>query len=1103
MNIRYKFLFTALLFSTVSLFAAQTATSQDKTMFQGFYWDSTPGGVWYDTLATRANGLADIGIDGIWFPPPSKADGQLNVGYTPYDYYDLGEFDSQSGDVTSGTGAFTATRYGTRAGLEAAMQAFQSRGVEVYADIVLNHRSGGMIEKNPYSQYYTDRNGGSLFSPDGDSTFTAFPLTHGSGRINWPVGEGGDFFYPNSVRNPDNTNDFYADNQIAGFHQMYVNSFGYANALHDGDGSNLPLGDSLQVWGDWLSTEIGFDGYRIDFVKGIHPTYMTNWLNYGGTEGTFHVHELYDGSIDRLKTYLNQMSGTTSKAAIFDFNLRFAYKEMSDQGDSYDIRNLLGRGLYYDGVDPEQIVTFVDNHDFDRLDYRGEINQEGHSPIVGSKLPIYAHMMSLPPKATIWFRDYYWYGLQDQLTRLALIRSNFISGGEYTLTAFNDGGGQFQEPFWPGNANEDPRQMMVIQRTGIDNETGAIMAINKSSQYDIDVWVSNQKEDWVGKQLYDISGNHPDTVQVFDDGRVNIKAKANSYSAWVPLDYQIEDDVNLGLSEIEEPSENYFLNDTMSPTVTVRNESLFSQSGVEVSYQITQDDTEIADGTKIVNSIPGNGTRTVSFDSITLDSDGLFDITFTLSFDADSDPSDNTISTSFEVIDPTEQQDFTIDGTINEPAWVQFGQKQNDNLGFGETKDVKALNIYAQDDTLYIGLESALAQLENNGDGIGVMLQFSELEGKAAGTPLGATPGAVHFLNPGDGNIDYTMDFDVDLGISLSWANQRVILSMARYGESVNEGLVVLPATSAPRGNGEMGIGPLNSDGFLPENSVKYAFREGGNPGQGLEIAISKSAIGISEGDVRGFAFIVSGTAYFSNVTLPGTAEGTADEFGNLGFDAEFYERPGGPYVTGWVSLLDFSVEETVPGVVQLLTPVAGEATDVNPELFWAELPTADQYDVEIATDASFSDETMRISTTVADTFYTFQETELGEYFWRVRGVNEAGDGSWSDTETFMISVINSNEENDELPREVVLKQNFPNPFNPSTVIRYELPITGDVRLEVYDMLGRRVATLVDAQKQAGRHEVSFDASDLASGVYMYRLRASGTVLTRQFTLIK
>ncbi|MCC5943028.1 MAG: T9SS type A sorting domain-containing protein [Balneolaceae bacterium] len=90
-----------------------------------------------------------------------------------------------------------------------------------------------------------------------------------------------------------------------------------------------------------------------------------------------------------------------------------------------------------------------------------------------------------------------------------------------------------------------------------------------------------------------------------------------------------------------------------------------------------------------------------------------------------------------------------------------------------------------------------------------------------------------------------------------------------------------------------------------------------------------------------------------------------------------------------------------------------------------------------------------------------------------------------------------------DLPSQITLNQNYPNPFNPTTIISYELPQTEQVRLDVYDMTGRQVATLVNGQVAAGRHQVSFNAMNLSSGVYMYRLQAGGTMLTRQLTLIK
>jgi hypothetical protein len=110
-----------------------------------------------------------------------------------------------------------------------------------------------------------------------------------------------------------------------------------------------------------------------------------------------------------------------------------------------------------------------------------------------------------------------------------------------------------------------------------------------------------------------------------------------------------------------------------------------------------------------------------------------------------------------------------------------------------------------------------------------------------------------------------------------------------------------------------------------------------------------------------------------------------------------------------------------------------------------------------------------------------------------------------SDTGTtrFIIKLADQRGPDGELPVFVRLNQNYPNPFNPVTQISYELPQQSDVLLEVYDMTGRQIATLVNETVAAGSHQVSFDASDLSSGVYLYRLSAGNQVFSRKLTVIK
>ncbi len=133
---------------------------------------------------------------------------------------------------------------------------------------------------------------------------------------------------------------------------------------------------------------------------------------------------------------------------------------------------------------------------------------------------------------------------------------------------------------------------------------------------------------------------------------------------------------------------------------------------------------------------------------------------------------------------------------------------------------------------------------------------------------------------------------------------------------------------------------------------------------------------------------------------------------------------------------------------------------------------------------------------------YSFIDTtaQPGTWFYRLKQVDL--DGSVHYTDAIVINTLTSVFVQTS-PAEFGLAQNFPNPFNPSTKIRYALPAASQVLLEVFNTLGERVATLENGKREGGYHDVEFTNSTLPSGVYYYRLTAGSSVVTRKMVLMK
>jgi hypothetical protein len=122
-------------------------------------------------------------------------------------------------------------------------------------------------------------------------------------------------------------------------------------------------------------------------------------------------------------------------------------------------------------------------------------------------------------------------------------------------------------------------------------------------------------------------------------------------------------------------------------------------------------------------------------------------------------------------------------------------------------------------------------------------------------------------------------------------------------------------------------------------------------------------------------------------------------------------------------------------------------------------------------------------------------------YFWKVRGFNIGGYGPFSVTWHFTTGIIGISQISGEIPKEFKLHNNFPNPFNPVTKIRFDIPSSHEiqtVKLVLFDLLGREIEVLVDSRLKPGYYEVSWDASKYPSGIYLCRITAG-----RYFSVIK
>jgi photosystem II stability/assembly factor-like uncharacterized protein len=240
----------------------------------------------------------------------------------------------------------------------------------------------------------------------------------------------------------------------------------------------------------------------------------------------------------------------------------------------------------------------------------------------------------------------------------------------------------------------------------------------------------------------------------------------------------------------------------------------------------------------------------------------------------------------------------------------------------------------------------------------------------------------------------------------------------------------------------------------------------------------------------------------FSDSTLTDTSQVV---YGLLN-GTKYYWRVAGKNVDGtgpWSAVWRFMTIVSIPGAVTLVSPAdnASGRADSMKCIWRSTTPASSTYWFEIAHDSVFTFKF--VDSTVSDSTYVVRGLPSGTTFWwRVKGYNAAGWGAFREVRKFMVNYTSINSLAG-IPVEFSLSQNHPNPFNPSTTIRYGLPARSRVALAVFNTLGQQVEQLVNGDIEAGYHEVKFDGSGLSSGVYFYRIEAGSFVQTRKLLLIR
>lgn len=483
--------------------AAANSVPVNGTIMQYYQWYLPNNGSLWDKLSGDAKNLADTGFTAVWLPPAYKNMNQNSVGYEPYDLYDLGEFNQKN---------TTRTKYGTLSQYTNAITACHNNGIDVYADVVLNHKSGADYSENvsAYEVYNDNR----LYKVTGNAvninawtkfTFQGRGTKYSSFKWDASCFDGVDdygkvYLFANKSW----------DSNVSTENHNYDYLMGA-----DIDFDNQAVVKELKSWGIWYTNKCNLDGFRLDAVKHIKSTFYSDWLNTvrrsTGKE-MFTVGEYWSSDINALKNYLYETGYTMS---LFDVPLHYNFKSAADSNGYYDLRYLFSNTLVSDN--PVKAVTFVDNHD----------TQPGQSlqSSVGEWFKMSAYTAILTREGgypCVFYGDYYGISgsgiylkaFKNEIDKVMYARKNCAYGTQHDYLDDPDTIGWTREGLDKA-ANSGLAALISDYNTGTATKRMYVGTRHKG-----EVW-------------YDVTGNISDKVTISNDGYGVFKVKNKSYSVWI------------------------------------------------------------------------------------------------------------------------------------------------------------------------------------------------------------------------------------------------------------------------------------------------------------------------------------------------------------------------------------------------------------------------------------------------------------------------------------------------------------------------------------------------------------------------------------------